>query len=55
MCLKMGEIYSHFMQQEIVLFMDLGSLQVSESKGLAICLLKGRNNLERQGQDKDKC
>lgn len=55
MCLKMGEIYSHFLQQEIVLFMDSGSLQVSENKDLSIYLLQGRNNFKRQGQYKDKC
>lgn len=55
MCLKMGEIYSHFLQQEIVLFLDLGSLQVSESEDLGICLLQGRNNVKRQGQNKYKC
>lgn len=36
MPLKIGEIYSHFLQQEIVLLMDLGSSQVSEGRDLGV-------------------
>lgn len=50
----MGEIYSHFLQQEFVLLMDLEFLQISESKDLGFHLLQDRKNFKRQGQDKDK-
>lgn len=42
MCLKIREIYSHFLQLGIALFVDLGLAQVSESRDLRICLLQGR-------------
>lgn len=43
----------HFLQQDI-LFMILGPLEVSENKDLGICLLYGKNNYKRQGQDRTK-
>lgn len=51
---KNGGDLLHFLQQEVVLFMALGPLEVSENKDLGICLLHGKNNCKGQGQDKDK-
>lgn len=43
-----GRDLTHFLQQDIVLFMALGPLEISENKDLGICLLYGKNNCKRQ-------
>lgn len=42
----------HFLHQDIVLFMALRPLEVSEYKDLGICLLYGKNNCKRPSQDR---
>lgn len=44
----------HFLQQDTVLFMALGPLEVSENKNLGICLFYGKNYCKKQGQDMSK-
>lgn len=49
-----GQDLPHFLLQDVVLFVALGPLEVSESKNLGIRLLYSKNNCKRQGQDKTK-
>lgn len=50
----MREINFDFLQLEVVLFLDLGLLQVSDSNELGICLLCAKIISKNQGPDKDK-
>lgn len=49
-----GQDLPHFLLQDVVLFMALGPLEVSESNDLGIRLLYGKNNCKGKVQDRTK-